>query len=74
MPEIVEIGPAPRRHPKHCRSQMVKYLDGNGKTVAIVHQYGHPNGDPIAGTLPDPKYLLHQGVRYRPSSLAPHHL
>jgi hypothetical protein len=42
----------------------------NGRTVVIAHQYGTQSGDPVAGTLPDPKFIFEGGVRYKFSPLA----
>jgi hypothetical protein len=46
------------------RSQVIAYLDGNGKQVAIVHQYVRPDGTLGGSGRPDPKKLLHNGVLY----------
>jgi hypothetical protein len=56
---------APSRYPAGTRSQIIRYLDSNGRTVAIIHQYGTPDGMPISGSLPDPKYLFQDGTRYK---------
>jgi hypothetical protein len=45
---------------------MVRYADHAGRTVAWVHQDGDVYGNPAEGSLPDPKYLFHKGVRFRP--------
>jgi len=65
--EIVDVGPAPSDHPG-CRSQMVEYLDEWDRTIVHAHQYGRPNGVPAQGTLPDPKFLFENGVRYQYAS------
>jgi hypothetical protein len=44
---------------------MIRYEDQHGHTIAWAHQYGHPNGQPIRGTRPDPKFLFEDGVRYK---------
>ena len=64
-PEVTDVGPAPSRFPKTVRSQMVAYRDQDGMTIAIVHQYGYKNADASEGTLPDPKFLFQDGVRYK---------
>jgi hypothetical protein len=61
--DVEDVGPAPRRYPAGTRSQVVTYLDQWDRTIVIAHQYGRPNGDPIQGTLPDPKFLFEDGVR-----------
>ena len=64
--EITDIGRAPARFPKTVRSQIVTYLSSTGRTLAITHQYGYANGDVVEGTLPDPKFLFEDGIRYKP--------
>src|SRR5262245_8607471 len=57
---------APRaRMPVCTRSQLVAYLDGRKRAVAIVHQYVLPNGDIGASGRPDPKWLRHGGNIYQ---------
>jgi hypothetical protein len=71
--EVEDIGPAPRRgppperrrYPAGTRSQMVTYLDKWDRTIVIAHQYGRAKGEPTPGTLPDPKFLFEDGVRYK---------
>lgn|ERR1700691_682081 len=61
----LDIGAAPAWAPKGVRSRMIRYEDQYGRTVAWAHQYGYPNGQPIRGTRPDPKFLFEGGVRYK---------
>lgn len=63
--EITLIGPAPARFPKGFQSQILTYQDARSQTVAIVHQYGRPDGTPAKGTRPDPKFLFEDGVRFK---------
>jgi hypothetical protein len=63
-PEITDVGPAPAHFGADARSQIVAYVDQNGRTVAIVHQYGTRYGDAAKDSLPDPKFLFEGGVRY----------
>ena len=65
MPEITDIGPAPAGYPSSARSQIVAYIDQQGRTIAIVHQYGTEYGDAAGDSLPDPKFLFEGGVRYK---------
>ena len=67
--KVTDVGPS-RRVPG-ARSQTVRYLDQNGRTVAIVHQDGDEYGNPAEGRKPDPKYLFHNGIRYRPFAIDP---
>lgn len=67
--EVTVVGPAPSRLPAGLESQMVTYRDKNGLTIAIVHQYGDNKGNPAPGTLPDPKFLFEDGVRYKLSRI-----
>jgi hypothetical protein len=64
-PEVTDVGKSPARFPSGVRSQTVAYLDHAGRTVGIVHQYGHQNGDVAEGAQPDPKFLFKDGVRYK---------
>jgi len=52
------------RLPAGTRSQIVSYVDQQGITVAIVHQYLRPDGTLAASGKPDPKFLLEAGQRY----------
>lgn len=46
---------------------MIRYRDRTGKTVAMVHQYLRPDGTLGGrGRRPDPKYLLRDGVIFKP--------
>lgn len=58
--------PAPWRawQPRGTLSQYVIYLKG-GVHVAGVHQYLRPDGILGGSGLPDPKWVLDGGVRYR---------
>lgn len=46
-------------------SQMVRYVNKRGKTVALVHQYLRPDGKIGASGKPDPKFLFHRGIVYK---------
>lgn len=71
--ELIAVTLAPDRHPAappsgepHCtRSQMVEYWTRDRQMVALVHQYLRPDGSLGASGLPDPKAIVHQGVRYK---------
>ena len=39
------------------RSQVLRYFDGNGIRIAVVHQIRNPDGTIGASGKPDPKYL-----------------
>jgi hypothetical protein len=67
--EVTDVGPS-KPYPGF-RSQTVRYRNQQGRTVAIVHQYGDEHGNPVEGTQPDPKYLFHKGIRYRPFAVDP---
>jgi hypothetical protein len=45
-------------------SQSVAYLRADGTKVALVHQYLRRDGSLAASGLPDPKYLLVEGIEY----------
>ena|SRR5215217_8622321 len=48
----------PRANEPFCtRSQLVRYKDANGRTVALVHQYLRQDGTLGASGRPDPKML-----------------
>lgn len=67
--EIEVIGPSPPGSPPGGRSQMVTFLDRFDTTVVIAHQKaGRPNGEPVEGTLTDPKYIYEGGVGYKHSA------
>lgn len=69
--EIEVNGPAPKyksdgkKFPNNARSQTVVYRDKWDRVIAIVHQYGTPNGLPCKDTLADPKFIFEDGVRYK---------
>ncbi len=52
------------RQPPGTTSQMISYLDRNGREIARVHQYLHKDGTLGGSGKPDPKKLLHNGVLY----------
>ena len=56
--------PAKSGEPFCTRSQIVAYLDRNGRQVALVHQYARKDGTIGASGKPDPKKLFHQGTLY----------
>ncbi|HEV2195038.1 MAG TPA: hypothetical protein VGR55_05630 [Candidatus Acidoferrum sp.] len=58
--------PSPRdsHEPPCTRSQIIAYLDGQGRQVAIVHQYLRKDGHLGGSGQPDPKKLFHQGKIY----------
>jgi hypothetical protein len=56
--------PAQSGEPYCTRSQIVAYLDENGRQVALVHQYVRKDGTIGASGKPDPKKLFHQGRLY----------
>ena len=46
------------RNYTYCtRSQVLRYFDGNGNRIAVVHQIRNPDGTIGASGKPDPKYL-----------------
>jgi hypothetical protein len=51
------------------RSQIVQYLDGNLRLLAIAHRYLQPDGSLGASGDHDPTWLRHQGQVY----VAAHH-
>lgn len=59
--------PAPPKAflPTCTRSQILVYLDGSQRMVAVVHQYLKPDGTLGASGRRDPKALLHEGALYR---------
>jgi hypothetical protein len=69
--EVVCGCPSPANFPIGSRSQMVEYQTREGMTVAWVHQDGDAYGNPAKGSTPDPKFLFHKGVRYKPSDFPP---
>lgn len=57
----------PRSGEPYCSwSQLVSYRDTAGIQVVLVHQFRRPGGTIGASGRPDPKFLLHEGVIYRP--------
>jgi hypothetical protein len=56
--------PAPPFLPFCTRSQILSYHDRSGRKIAIVHQYLRPDETLGASGKPDPKLLLHDGIRY----------
>ncbi len=55
----------PRPSPPICtRSQVLRYLDATGTTIAYVHQFLRPDGTLGGSGLPDPKRVLVDGVGY----------
>jgi hypothetical protein len=53
--------PPVAKEPICTRSQLVRYADQRGKTVALVHQYLRQDGTLGASGRPDPKMLLDGG-------------
>lgn len=67
--EVRDLGPPLRRPgeqlPRGYQEQIVRYVR-HGKTIAVVHQRaGDALGNPAPGTLADPKYVFHNGTRYK---------
>lgn len=56
--------PPRAREPPCTQSQIVAYLDVNGREVARVHQYLRPDGTRGASGRPDPKRLVVGGTLY----------
>jgi hypothetical protein len=58
--------PSPKdsHEPPCTRSQIIAYLDAQGRQVAIVHQYLRKDGKLGGGGKPDPKKLFHRGKLY----------
>jgi len=50
--------------PPGTSSQIVAYLDSQGRQVVIVHQYLRKDGNLGGSGKPDPKKLFHEGVIY----------
>ena len=60
--------PSPPRadEPICTRSQIIAYLDAEGRRVAVVHQFVRQDGSIGASGRPDPKMLLHEGETLLP--------
>jgi hypothetical protein len=56
--------PSDSHEPPCTRSQIIAYLDVQGRQVAIVHQYLRKDGSLGGGGKPDPKKLFHRGEIY----------
>lgn len=58
--------PSPKdsHEPPCTRSQIIAYLDAQGRQVAIVHQYLRKDGSLGGSGKPDPKKLFHRGKIY----------
>jgi len=58
--------PSPKSsgEPPGTLSQIVAYLDSQGRQVAIVHQYLRRDGSVGGSGRPDPKKLFHNGKLY----------
>jgi hypothetical protein len=58
--------PSPKAsgEPPCTRSQIIAYLDAQGRQVALVHQYLRKDGKLGGSGRPDPKKLFHQGQVY----------
>jgi len=73
--KVYDLGPSLRRPGetlRKFREQMVRYRTTTGRTVAWVHQRaGDEWGNPAPGTWADPKYVFHNGVRYKFSPNVP---
>jgi hypothetical protein len=64
---MVEDGhprPGQSGEPFCTRSQLIAYMDGQGREVAFVHQYRRQDGSIGASGRPDPKQLFKDGVWY----------
>jgi hypothetical protein len=53
-----QLAPEHLGFPKGTKSRRMRYVGGNGKTLAIVHEYPVPGGGLAASGRPDPKSLL----------------
>lgn len=53
--------PASLGEPVGTVSEMVAYLQADGRRIALVHQYRRPDGTLAASGRPDPKWLLVEG-------------
>ena len=50
--------------PPGTRSQIVYYSSAAGEKIAVVHQYLRPDGRLGGSGLPDPQWLVEDGVEY----------
>jgi hypothetical protein len=50
--------------PPCTHSQLMAYLNAQGRQVAIVHQFRRSDGSLGGSGQPDPKQLLHEGTLY----------
>jgi hypothetical protein len=60
--------------PPGTLSQRVEYwatVGGKLEKTAVVHRYLRPDGTLGASGLPDPKMVLHNGIRYAPHPKPP---
>jgi hypothetical protein len=56
--------PQPAGEPFCTRSQMISYINAEGREIARVHQYLRPDGTIGGSGKPDPKRMLHEGTIY----------
>lgn len=61
---IADRAAPPEIGPIGTRSQIVRYSDPAGTTVAEAHQYLLPDGSIGASGMPDPKFVLVNGIGY----------
>lgn len=50
--------------PVCTRSQLLEFYDKNGQKIAVAHRYLRPDNTVGLSGRPDPKEVLHEGVRY----------
>ena len=64
--KLIREGPpsANANQPPGTKSQVLAYLNSDGRQVAIVHQYLRPDGSLGGGGKPAPKKLLQESVLY----------
>jgi hypothetical protein len=65
--EIIRDGhPSPPRanEPVCTKSQIIEYSNADGQKIAKAHRYVRPDGEIGASGMPDPKEILHEGVRH----------
>jgi hypothetical protein len=53
--------------PPGTRSLMVNYVDDLGHRVFLVHMFLRPDGSIGASGMPDPKWLIEDGIVYEPT-------